>query len=170
MSKAVKAMVAQELRNRFAGIDSACVVGLVGMKVVEQEKLRGSLREKDARLQVIKNALARRAFSDGPLEPLSKVLEGPCALVTTPSSLVEVAKILVEASKEFDQLQLKHAIIEGAPELVTIDQLSKMKSRLELIGEIAMLVSSPGRSIAGCLAGPQSKIAGCLKALAEKAA
>jgi len=170
MSKAVKAMITAELKDHFAGLENVCVVDLTGLKVQEQESLRKRLREKDARLQVIKNSLARRAFVDGPLAPLGKALEGPCALVTCEESLVDVAKTLVEAAKEFKKLKLKQAIFDGDPELLTVEDVSKMRSRLELLGDVAMLVSSPGRAIAGCLGSPQARIAGCLKAMIEKAA
>jgi len=39
-----------------------------------------------------------------------------------------------------------------------------------VIGEVLMLIGSPGRAVAGCLRSPQSKIAGCLKTIADKAA
>ena len=43
-----------------------------------------------------------------------------------------------------------------------------MKSKAELAGEIAMLIVSPGRKIAGCVASPAAKIAGCIKAIADR--
>jgi len=170
MSKPVKNMIMSELRERFDGISSACVVSLTGLSVKEQESLRKKLREKSARIHVVKNSLFRRAMEDTPLSPLGKALLGPCALVTTSESLIDVAKTLVEAARTFAKLQLKDAIIEGDPGLVSVEQASRMKGRRELIGEVAMLVSSPGRAIAGCLRSPQAKIAGCLKTLADKAA
>ena len=170
MSKAVKAMITAELKDRFAGFQSACVIDLTGLKVQEQESLRKKLGEKDAKLQVVKNSLARRAFVDGPLGPLGKALEGPCALVTCTDSLVDVAKTLVEAAKEFKELKLKQAIYDGDPDLLTVQEVSRMRSRMELLGDVAMLISSPGRAIAGCLKSPPSKIAGCLKAMIDKAA
>lgn len=171
MSKTIKAMITEELRQRYAGTEDACVVDLTGMSVLEQEDLRGRLRKKSARLEVVKNSLARRAFRESILEPLGDALVGPCALVTSSSeSLIDVAKVLVEAAKEHEKLTLKHAILEGAPTLLTVIEAAKMKSRAELLGEISSLVSSPGRAIAGCLRSPQSKIAGCLKAIIDKAA
>jgi large subunit ribosomal protein L10 len=170
MSKPVKQMVTDLLKGRYEGFASACVIDMTGMSVQEQEKLRGTVRAKNARVQVVKNSLARRAFSGGPLEPLGGALEGPCALVVGSDSVIDIAKTLVEAAKEFKKLKLKHAIFEGDPELLTVEILSKMKGKNELLGEVAMLVSSPGRSIAGCLSSPQSKIAGCLKAMIDKAA
>lgn len=170
MSKSIKAMFSVEYRNRYSSVESACVVDLSGMTVKEQGILRTSLRERSARMQVVKNRLIRLALGDGPLKPLGDALEGPCALVTTSESLIDVAKTLVEAAKEFDKLTLKHAILDGDPTLLTVEELSRFKSKAEMLGEVAMLVSSPGRAIVGCIGSPQSKIVGCLKAIVEKAA
>jgi large subunit ribosomal protein L10 len=170
MSKTVKALMTKELKQRYAGVQSACVVELSGLDVAAQDKLRRTLAKKSAKMEVVKNSVAKVAFQDGPLAPLGAALTGPCALVTGGDSAVEIAKLLIESAKEFVKLKLKTAIYEGEPSLLTVQSLAKMRSRIELIGEVAMLVSSPGRALAGCLRSPQAKIAGCLKTLAEKAA
>ena len=170
MSKPVKEMMIAALKQDYEGVDSACVVEVTGMDVPTTESLRSKLRAKSARLRVVRNSLARRAFAGGPLGRLGEVLEGPNALVTTNDSIIDVAKMLVAAAKEFKQLKLKHAVFEGDPSLFTVEQLSSMRSRIEILGEVAMLIASPGRKVAGCIASPQSKIAGCLKAIAERGA
>ena len=168
MSKPVKAMITEDLRGRFTGLSSACVVDMTGMDVQQQQGLRAAVRAKNGRVEVVKNSLARRALSDGALAPLGEALEGPCALVTGAESVIDLARTLVEAAKEFTNLKLKLAIIDGDPQLVSVEALSRMKGRRELAAEIAMLMQSPGRAIAACLISPQGKIAGCLKAMAEK--
>lgn len=170
MSRPVKEMITADLRERYAEVDSACVVALSGLNVEAQESLRVSLAEKSARLEVVKNSLARKAFADTRLAPLGVSLQGPCALVTSKDSLIEAAKVLVAAAKETAELTLKQAILEGDPKLLTVVEVAGMKSRTELIGEVALLIRSPGRAVAGCLASPQAKIAGCLKAIVDKAA
>lgn len=170
MSKLVKSLVTDELKAKYAGISSALVLDVTGMDVHSQEKLRKTLRTKSARLQIVKNSLARRAFAGSPLEPLGKSMEGPCAVVVAKESLVDVAKMLIDAAKEFQKLKFKKAIFDGDPSLMTVEELSKMKGKRELIGEVLMLVSSPGRAIAGCLRSPGGKIAGCIKTMADKAA
>ena len=85
MSKAVKEMITEELRRRYVGMDSACVVDLTGMDVQEQEKLRSSLRKNSTRFEVVKNSLARRAFQGSPLEPLGNALVGPCVYLPVPT-------------------------------------------------------------------------------------
>jgi|CXWL01.1.fsa_nt_gi large subunit ribosomal protein L10 len=169
MSKLVKSLVTDELKAKFAGISSALVVDMTGLNVQAQEKIRKTLRTKSARLEIVKNSLARRAFAGGPLEPLGKSMVGPCAVVVSKESLVDIARLLMDAAKEFNKLKLKNAIFDGDPSLMTVAELSKMKGKRELLGEVLMLVSSPGRAIAGCLRSPGGKIAGCLKAMADKA-
>lgn len=170
MSKAVKELMTADLKKRFDGIENACVVDLTGLNVKSTEKLRDALCEKSARMQVVKNRLARRAFEGGPLERLGSSLEGPCALVTSPEGIIDVAKTLVEVATEFPELTLKQAIFDGDEDLITVEDLSKMKTRTELLGDVAMLIASPGRAVAGCIQSPQAKIAGCAKTLADKAA
>ena len=160
----------EQLRERYAGMSSACVVELTGLDVQSQEKLRRNLRAKSARLEVVKNSLARRAFQGGPLDPLGPTLVGPCAVVSSSGSLIEVAKLLVEAAKDFKKLKLKQGILDGDPTPLTVEAISRMRGRLEILGELAMLIRSPGRAVAGCLQSPQAKIAGCLKAMIDKAA
>jgi len=170
MSKAIKALMTEQLRERYAAMNSACVVELTGLNVQAQEKLRRNLGTKSARLEVVKNSLARHAFKGGPLDPLGPTLVGPCALVSSPGSLIEVAKLLVAAAKDFKNLKLKQGILDGDPTPLTVEAISKMRGRGEILGELAMLLGSPGRAIASCLKSPQSKIAGCLKTIIDKAA
>ena len=168
MSKPLKRMVSEDLGKRYAGVESACLVDLSGLDVQKTQQIRRDLAQKKMRMQVVKNSMARLAFSDGPLGPLAEAMRGPCALVTGGDSIVEVAQSLMHWAKEFSKLTVKQAIVDGDADLLTVEDLSRMKSGRELLGELAMLVLSPGRSIAGCLCSPQSKIAGCLKAIAEK--
>jgi large subunit ribosomal protein L10 len=168
MSKPLKQMMTDALRDRYVGVESACVVDLTGLDVVSTTRFRRTLREKSIRVSVVKNSLAARAFQGTPLEALGRSLEGPSALVSGGDSIIEVAKALVAAAKEYAVIRLKQAIVEGDPSLMTVEDVSRLKSRLELIGEVAMLIASPGRRVAGCIAGPQAKLAGCVKAIADR--
>lgn len=169
MSKPVKDLLTQEYQSRYGDLDSACVVSVIGLDAIATNLFRGELGKRNMRLQVVKNSLARRAFSDGALSPLGNALDGPCALVTGGESAIEIAKALVELQKAYPKIELKYGIVGGEPEVLSVDQIAKMRSRVEMLGEVAMLIASPGRRLAGCLAGPGGRIAGCLKAMADKA-
>jgi large subunit ribosomal protein L10 len=168
MSKPLKKLMSDSLRQRYEGVNSACVVDLTGLDVQKTQQIRRGLAEKRMRVEVIKNSMARLAFKQSALSPLAERMIGPCALVTGGDSIVEVAKALIQWSKEFTQITLKQAIYEGDPDLLTVERLALMRSRRELIGELAALVASPGRALAGCIQSPGGKIAGCVKSLADK--
>ncbi len=168
MSKFIKELVTNALKERYAGVQDACVVDLTGLDVVRTQQLRRELTHKSICLRVGKNSMARRAFAAGPLAPLGDRLSGPCALATGGDSIVEVAKALAHWAKELGDIKLKEAIVEGDADLFMVEQVAKMKSRVDLLGDVAMLISSPGRALAGCLQSPAGKIAGCLKTLAER--
>ena len=170
MSKAVKNLLTEEYRARYGDVREVCVADVTRLDVDSITRVRAQLRGKGITLQVIKNSLARRAFEGTTMDPIGQSLAGPCALVVGGDSIIDVAKALADVAKEFEKIELKQAMLEGDPELVTVEALSRMKGRLELVGEIGSLVSSPGRALAGCLRSAGGKIAGCLKTLADRAA
>lgn len=167
MSRAVKEMVNDHFRKRYASLDSVLVVNLHKLKGTEVNELRGELGKKDIEVHVVKNRLVRRVLVGTALEPIGAVLTGPCAFVTGGSSPVEAAKELVRLSKDYAALELGVGLVEGETEIIPIEELSKRKSRAELQGEIVMLAVSPGRRLAGCL-NAGGRIAGCIKAIADK--
>lgn len=168
MSKQLKALMVDTLRKRYEGVQEACVVDVSGVNVEKTVRLRRELTAKGMRMHVVKNSQARRAFDGGPLGPLGEQLAGPCALVTGGDSIIDVAKEIVRLTKDHEALTPKFALLvdETAPMLVV--DLAKFKNFAELMSEIALLVVSPARRLAACLASPQAKIAGCLKVLADK--
>lgn len=172
MSKTLKTMMSSYLRDRYGDADSACVVDLSGMTVAATQALRSTLRDNKARMEVVRNRLARHALADQPLKPLAEALTGPSAIIVSEESIIDVAKALVEFKRKHKEypLKFKEAMIDGDPSLLTVEQLAKMKSRMELLGDVAGCIGGPGRLLAGAIGGAQGRVAGCIKAIAEKEA
>lgn len=166
MSRAVKTLIEKDIRERYGAIDSAMVVNVLPLSGNQVNQLRGELLKKGIEVHVIKNTAARRVLADSPLKPLAESLSGPCAFVTG-SSPVEAAKEVMRLVKEYPQLELKGALVDGEPEVITIEELSNRRSKAEIQGDVVMLFLSPARRIAGQLK-VGSKIAGCVKAIADK--
>ena len=169
MSKPVKDIITIEYERLYSGVDSACVVNVIGLDAISTNKLRNELKAKKIRLHVVRNSLARRALEKEPLAPLASALDGPCALVTGGDSMIDVAKTLVGLKKTYPKIELKIGMVDGDPDLLEIERMAKLKTRVETLGEVAMLIASPGRRLAGCINAPGGKIAGCIKAIIEKA-
>ena len=167
MSREVKNLVEQELAKRYRDFESVMVVSVHGLSGTAVNEVRGELRKKDIEVHVVKNRAMRRVLGDTVLAPLGAALDGPCAFVTGGPGPVDAAKELLRLTKDYPALELKFGLVDGDPELLDIEQISKRKSLTELHGEIVMLAVSPARTIAGCL-NVGGKVAGCIKAIVDK--
>ncbi|MBN2447315.1 MAG: 50S ribosomal protein L10 [Phycisphaerae bacterium] len=168
MSKPVKELITNELQSRYAEMDSALWVELIKTGGIETNDLRRDLVAKNMRLEVIKNALFRRAVADGPLSKLAEQLVGPAALVTGGDSLVDVAKTIEGWLPKLKGLKLRGAVLEGEYfDESRVEGLAKMPSKADLQARIIGMALSPGANIAGVLVS-SGGVAGCIKALIEK--
>lgn len=167
MSKAVKELLRKDLAAKYSEFQDMLVINVHGLTGNEVNNFRGQLRQRGVELHVVKNSAARRALEGTVLEPLARSLKGPCALVTGGDSTIDTAKELIRLVKEFPNLQLTSGLLEGEPDVLTIDEISRLKSKAELQGEVITLFLSPARRIAGQL-NVGGKIAGAIKAMVEK--
>ena len=95
------------------GVEEAAVISLRGVDGQSNTKIRSDLRAKDIRVTIVRNKLFGRAFGDSPIGALSDVLTGSNALVYGAESIVEVAREIVSLVKEFPEIELKGAILDG---------------------------------------------------------
>ncbi len=170
MSKTVKNMIMRDYTSRLEGTSDAMVISIRGMKAIDTTKLRGVLRKKQIKVQVIRNSLARQAFKGTGLEGLGELLTGPSALAFGGASVVEVAREIVNVLKDFPTLELKGAILDGTlfKGDKGVKELSKYPTKAEAVGQVVTLLVSPGRKLAAQIKGPGSNIAGLIKAIEEK--
>ncbi|MEK6642947.1 MAG: 50S ribosomal protein L10 [Planctomycetota bacterium] len=167
MSRAIKELVEQQIQTRYKSLDSVMIVNVHGLTGVEANLVRGKLRKQKIEMHVVKNRAAKRILTGTVLEPIGKHLTGPCAFVTGGSSPVETAKELLKLREEYPKLELRTGLVDGETTAITIEEISKRRSKNEIIGEVLMLATSPGRRIAGSL-NTGGKVAGCIKAIIEK--
>lgn len=172
MSKYVKELIQGELEQRVAdgNVKEFIVFNVMGVSGVENNVMRGELKEKGVEVFVVKNSLFKRALRSQDMESACDLFSGPCTVAYGGDSIVDAAKELVDWTKKVKSVELKGAFLDGAVlDAKGAQALAKMPTRRELQAQIAACVMSPASQIAGALAGPSSKIAGCVKTLVEKA-
>jgi len=172
MSKPVKQLIRKELASRFDGLTSLAICGLTGIDAITTNTMRGRLREKDIRLTMVKNSVARQAFRDVGMEEAVDLLDGPCAVAYGSDSIVSVVRELLDIKKESaPSLTVKAAVLEGDVfgDEEAVQRLSKFPTREEAIAEVLGAVLAPAANISGCLIAPSGQIAGILKTIEENA-
>ena len=170
MSKPVKEMIIADYERRFEDIDSAVVIEIRGMDANDNNAFRGELAKSNIRVTIVKNTLANKAFSGGPLEGPSPALSGPSAVVTGSDSVVQVARELVRCAKEFDALELKAAILDGEffEGNKGVKRLSDFPTKEEAQAKVVALMLAPHKKVLGVVNAPGGQILGIVKQIQEK--
>jgi large subunit ribosomal protein L10 len=175
MSKAIKQMQMDALKETFGGVQDFVVLSISGLNATQENVLRAALRKKKVRLLQVKNSLARIAL-DGAGVKIPK--ESPYWAGTTTfawgaGSVAELSRSIDEqltnpktAPLYKDKIKVKGALAEG--QLVPFDVAKRMPTREEALASVLSAILGPASQIAGCLTGPAGQVASQIKTISEK--
>lgn len=143
MPTAEKVRAVEELHAILDQHNTVLLVGYRGLTVTDLQTLRGQLKGPGASLRVIKNTLFRLAASGTAAEPISGMLDGPCAIVFD-GEPPATAKALAEFAKKKPALLLHGGVLDGvALDAAGVDTLSKIPSREELLSGLVAGLQGP---------------------------
>ncbi|MBI3837294.1 MAG: 50S ribosomal protein L10 [Planctomycetia bacterium] len=170
MSKLVKDLVTDQLKRELADVQDLLLVNVVGLSANRTSALRRALRQKNIKLMVVKNSLARRATEGTQLAAAFEGSQGTLAMVWGASDVVALAKEVVKlaADKEFAPFEPRGGVMGGArlePEEVA--QVSKWPSRQEQLSMLVGQILSPGARLASQLIAAGGALASQIKQHAE---
>jgi large subunit ribosomal protein L10 len=176
MRREEKAIIIQELSEKFAVTPYFYITDASGMSVGKTDKLRRLCFERGIEYRVVKNTLIQKALDTLDTDYTSfneTVLTGFSGVMFHPESGKAAAKLLKDFLKENkDSIKLKGASIDGGLFIGhdQLDVLDKLKSKAEMVGEVIGLLQSPAKNVIGALKSSGNKLAGILKTLSEKEA
>jgi large subunit ribosomal protein L10 len=107
--------------------------------------------------------------SEGDFKDLFDVLKDSTSIMFCETGNIP-AKLIKEMRKTMEKPVLKAAFVEESIYIGDdqLEALSNIKSKDELLGDLAMLLQSPARNLVSALASSASQLAGALKTLSEK--
>jgi len=169
MSKYVKNLVTDSLRERLQNVHDALLVNVVGIDANANTKLRAELREKNIQLVVVKNSMAARATEGTPLAMLFEGLSGTAAICWGSEDVVSLAKEITRlaSDKDFAPFETRAGVMDG--EQLTafeVEQISKWPSRTEQLSILLGQILSPGAMLASQL----NSVGGALASQVEQCA
>ena len=170
MSKYVKNLVADHIRNRLSGVNDALLVNVIGLESNLGMKLRDELRAKNINLMVVKNSLAARAVAGTPLAPLFEDVTGSAAICWGAADIVSLAKEVTRLvwSETYKPLEPRGGVMDGSRMTAgQIAEVAKWPSREEQISLLVGQILGPGARLASQLCGPGGALASQIKQKSE---
>jgi large subunit ribosomal protein L10 len=174
MSKQVKKMEIDALTHTFQGVRDFVLLAPDRIDSAMTYNIRKSLRDKKVKLHMVKNTLARKVLKENGVVIDDKYWSGTTLVAFGADSVKELGKavdgvikdIIKKNPKDESKLRVKTAVADGNP--ITLDQATKMPTRLEAIGEIISMMMGPAESIASALTSPGADLASQIASIADK--
>ena len=165
MSKVIKKMQMDAMKDSFKGVRDMLLLNVVGLDAVSENHIRLGLRKKGIRLHTVKNSLANRVFNEMGLS-VNSGWEGATTIAWGGSSIAQLSKELEPIVKKHEKkMKVKTAVADG--QSVTFAVALKMPTREEALGRVAMLAMAPASRIAAQIVGPASQVCGQIKGIKD---
>jgi large subunit ribosomal protein L10 len=175
MSKIIKQMEMDALKNDFQGVRDVVVLSTKGLTCLGDSTFRANLRKKKIRVKVVKNSLTRKVFSEIGLNigDESPYWTGPTTMVWGAGSVAELSQAVDGELKTpkisalyKDKVKIKGAIADGQE--VPFETALKMPTRAQAIGAVLAALLSPAAAILGGLVSAGGQVAGQIQKISEK--
>lgn len=169
-TRAEKEQLVDEIRQTFDTAETLFLVSLAGVDANSVNTLRATLREKGARMRVVKNRLAKRAATDTDVNSIEDLFRGPVAVVMHDEEPVATAKVLVDFKKTHPKFEI-HGGLVGRRERVDADgvkAVSDMPSLDEARSMILSLINAPAGKLVRLINTPATQLATVLQKRSEQ--
>ncbi len=171
MTKEERGILIQETIEKFNENTYFYVLDAAGMTVAEVNKFRQICFDKGLEYKVIKNSIIKKALENLPTDYTEfneNVLKGFSGVLFSKEVGNAPAKLLKEFRKQGnDKPYLKGASIDSSFFFgeESLDALTKVKSKMDMLGELVGLLLSPASNLASALLSGQNNLAGVLKTI-----
>jgi len=168
--KSEKQDIVEQIKEQFQGSASAICVDFLGVNVEKITNFRRQVQEASGTYQVVKNTLARRAVADTPFEGIGQFFVGPTGIIFCHGEPMEPAKVLTAFVKATNgALKIKGGVVYGSVfDAKGIEQVSKLPSRQEMLGQLVSGLQAPISGLVGTLEGVTREFVYTLQAIADQ--
>ncbi|MDO5656592.1 MAG: 50S ribosomal protein L10 [Flavobacteriaceae bacterium] len=172
MTREEKALMIEDLQEVLKSTGTVYLADISGLNALETSNLRRACYRSEVQLRVVKNTLLKKAMErveENEYDGLYDSLKGNTAILISEKGNAP-AKVIETFRKKSKKPILKAAWIDSAVFVGDdkITELSNLKSKDELVGEIIGLLQSPLKTVVSQLQSGGQTIAGLVKTLSER--
>lgn len=139
-----KQAIVAEVNAAAGNALSAVVADHRGVSVADMTDLRRRARESGVTLRVVRNTLLKRAVAGTDYECLADVATGPTMLAFSNDDPGSAARLLKEAVREIEELDVKAVSIGGQLfDAQDIDRVATLPTRDEAIAMLMSVMQAP---------------------------
>ncbi|MBF0441713.1 MAG: 50S ribosomal protein L10 [Oligoflexales bacterium] len=167
-----KEKIKDQLAENFKKTNGIIVTEYHKLTVKDVTELRVELRKANAKFQVVKNRLAKKAIeTEVPaLNCITESLKGPVGLVYAYGDTAQAAKTTIKFQKSHSEtFKIKAGYVEKSG--VSAEQLAAiadLPSKEELLAKIIGSIVSPHRGLIGVVGGVSRKLVQVINAIKDK--
>jgi large subunit ribosomal protein L10 len=156
MDRTQKAQAVGSIKAAWTDVQSIVLAEYRGLDVPTITTVRDQFRKAGCHYKVLKNTLVRIAIQGSRMEPISKLLEGPTAIIWSNDSPSTPAKVASKIAREHDKFVIKGGYFDGqALDAVGVKSLATMPGKDELRAQFLMtLLAAPTEFVRLLAAGP----------------
>lgn len=146
------------------------LVEYTGAKMKDLDNIRNKIRESGGEFHVVKNTLARRAFSDSGMTLSEDLLVKSTAVLFAFTDPASTAKALTDSTKGNEFVKVKGGFMSGQTlNAAQVKALADMPPLPVVRAQLLGVLQAPAAKLARTIAEPARGLAAVIKAFAEKA-
>jgi large subunit ribosomal protein L10 len=153
MTRTEKDAVVSSIKEQIEKSQAVFLTNLVGIPSVDSVRIRKQVREAKGHVVITRNTLFARAAAGTYAEGLLKDLKGSTAVAFAYEDAPGVAKIINDATGEFDGIVTIRGGMLGTQTLTKADviALAKLPSRDQMLGTLLATFNAPASAFARVL-------------------
>jgi len=139
MDRTQKQEVVTQLKEEWKDVMSVVLAEYRGIDVPSVTAVRDEFRKAGCHYKVLKNTLVRIAIQGSKLEPMSKMLVGPTAVIWSTESASAAAKVALKIAKDHEKFVIRGGYFDGvAFDAEGVKGLASMPGKDELRSSLLM--------------------------------
>ncbi len=153
MTRAEKDAVVSSVREKIEKSQGVFLTNLVGIPSVDSVRIRKNVREVNGHMVVTRNTLFARAAKGTFAESLLSELKGSSCVAFAYDDAAAVAKIVNDASTEFENIVIIRGGMLGTQKLskAEVVALAKLPTRPQMLGTLLATFNAPVSAFARVL-------------------